>query len=374
MAKLLSRLDLFAIGRRYVVTRATRINPREIDVEGSDINLFVGAVSYMAHAISRQNVERINALILDGARDDDLDRYAWDRYQIARKGASAALGSVEFSRTSTAGGAGSIPIGTKLISLSGIEYITTTTANFTVSSLTVSANVRSAQAGKEFQVGANQIRRFDKPNLLFDQSLQVNNPEPTAGGEPAETDDVFKERVRDFWTAARRGTLEAIEFGARATPGVESAQAIEILDDLGRPNRFVELFIADSSGVASLALATLVDQTLVEYRPAGVFVAVNTSRPQIIDIVFQPSFIAGVDTSTLSEQIRNALVEYINSLRVNEPLLLSDLGAIFARFRSDGLVARQTSLIEPVGDLIPEVGFTLRTRAANVQILSPVSM
>lgn len=376
MAQLLSRVDLFNIGRRYVITRAQRINPREVDVEGSDINLFVGAASFMANAVARQNIERINALLLDGANGDDLDRYAFDRYQLTRKGASAALGTVVFTRASNLAGPGSIPIGTKLISLAGIEYITTTTANFTAAgatSFTVSAFVRAAQAGKDFQVGLNNIRRFDKPNEIFDQTITMNNTEATGGGEPAETDDVFKERVRDFWVAARRGTLAAIEFGARATPGVESANAIEILDDEGKANRFVELFIADSSGVASLALANQVDQTLVEFRPAGIFVAINTSRPQIIDIIFQPTFVAGVDTVGLSEQIRAAVVQYINSLRVNEALLLNDLGAVFARFRVDGLLPLETSLIEPVGDLRPDVGFTLRTRSANVQIIAPIT-
>lgn len=372
MAELLSRLDYFAIGRRYVLTRATRINPREIDTEGSDINLFVGAVSYMAQAVARQNIERINALLLDGARGDDLDRYAFDRYQLPRKGAAAALGTVAFRRNTLSGGSGSIPIGTKLITLNGVEYLTITTANFTLSDLEVTANVRAAQAGKEFQVGANNIRRFDKPSTVFDTTITINNDEPTAGGEPAETDDVFRERVRDFWVAARRGTLAAIEFGARTTPGIESANAIEILDDLGRPNRFVELFIADSSGVASLALANLVDQVLVEFRPAGIFVGINTSRPQIVDITFQPTFRAGVDTVNLSEQIRNALLEFINSLRVNEPLLTNDIGAVLARFRADGLLPNQTSLVEPAGDLIPTAGFTLRTRLENIQILTPI--
>lgn len=377
MAELLSRVDLFNIGRRYVVTRAQRINPREVDVEGSDINLYIGAASFMANAVARQNIERINALLLDGANGDDLDRYAFDRYQLTRKGAAAAVGTVQFNRTSNSVGAGSIPIGTKLVSLAGIEYITTTTANFTAAgpdSLASEANVRAAQAGKDFQVGANNIRRFDKPNLLFDPSITVNNVEVTAGGEPAETNDVFRERVRDFWVASRRGTVAAIEFGARLVPGVESANAIEFLNEEGNPDRFVELFIADSSGVASLALATAVDQQLIEYRPAGIYVAVNVSRPQIVDISFQPSFVAGVDTVGLSEQIRNAIIQYINSLRVNEPLLLNDLGAVLARFRADGLRPTQTSLLEPTGDLFPDTGFTLRTRPENVQIITPITV
>ncbi len=376
MAELYSRLDLYAIGRRYIRTRAERIDPNMIDVEGSDINLFVGSSAFMANAVSRQNLERITALQLDSARGDDLDRLAFDRYQMYRKGAAAALGTVEFTRTNATAGAGSIPIGTKLISLSGIEYFTITTANFAAtgpSSLLTNANVRAAQAGKDFQVGANQIRRFDKPSLLFDPTIAVNNSNPSAGGEPAEVDDVFRERVRGFWTAARRGTLGAIEFGAQEVPGVASAQAVEILDDLGRPNRFVELFIADSSGVASNALAQQVDQALIEYRPAGIFVGINTSRPQIVDIIYRPTFVAGADTITLSEEIRNAIVEYINSLRVNEPLLLDALGAVFARFKPDGLIPYRTSLLEPLGDLIPTPGSTLRTRPENVQVINAVS-
>lgn len=373
MAELLSRIDLYNIGRRYVISRARRINPREIDVEGSDINLFVGAASYMANAVARQNIERVSALLLDGARGDDLDRYAFDRYQERRKGAAAALVTVVFRRNTTAGGAGTIPLGTKLVTLTGVEYLTYTTANFTASTTSAVASARAAQAGKEFQVGANNIRRFERPSDVFDPTITVNNEEPAAGGEPAESDDVFRERVRDFWVAARRGTLAAIEFGARATPGVESANAVEYLDDAGQPDRFVELFIADSSGVASAALAAQVEQNLVEYRPAGIFVAINTSRPQIVNVVFQPTFRAGVDTAVLSEQIRNAIVGYINSLRVNQSLLLNDLGAVFARFRADGLLPTRTSLLEPVGDLIPEPGFTLRTRAANVQVLTALT-
>jgi hypothetical protein len=374
MTELLSRLDYFNIGRRYIITRAQRINPREVDVEGSDINLFVGAASFMAQAVARQNVERINALLLDGARDEDLDRYAFDRYQLPRKGASAALGTAVFRRNTSSGGGGSIDVGTKLITLAGIEYITYTAADFTATQLSSTAFVRAAQAGKEFQVGTNQIRRFDRPGDIFDASITVNNDEATAGGEPAETNDVFKERVRDFWTASRRGTLGAIEFGALLTPGVASANAIESLDSSGNPARFVELFVADSSGVASAALAASVEQSLIEYRAAGIYVGINTSRPQIVNIIVQPTFNAGVATSSLSEQIRAAIVEYVNSLRVNEPLLINDIGAVLTRFRSDGLVPNQSTLVEPTGDLIPQPGFTLRTRLSNVSVLSPISV
>lgn len=369
--ELFSRLDLHSVGRNYVVTRAKRINPRQVDVEGSDINLIVGSTSFMANAVQRQNIEGLNKLLLDGAFGDDLDRYAWDRYQLPRKGASAALTSIECVRPTAAAGGGSIPIGEKVLSLDGIEYVLYTEALFGPSTLSATAFVRAAQAGKEFQVGANQLRRFERPDQLFDKTITVNNPEAAAGGEPAENDDVFKERVRGFWTAARRGTLGAIEFGALQVPGVDSAQAFEALDD-NRPDRFVELFIADSSGVASQALANKVDIALNEYRAGGIYVAIFTSRPLIIDIAVQPVFRAGVDTNILGTQIKTAIIDYVNSLQVNQPFLVHELGAVLSRFKNDGLIAKQSTLVSPVGDLYPDVGFTLRTREENVEILTPL--
>ena len=66
-------------------------------------------------------------------------------------------------------------------------------------------------------------------------------------------------------------------------------------------------------------------------------------------------------------------ITFINSLGVNRPLLMNDLGAVFSRFRKDGLLPLQSSLIAPVGDLYPQQSRTLRTRKENVQLLTPIT-
>lgn len=226
MADFPSRLDLYALGRNYVVQRATKIDPAQVDVLGSDVNIFVGSTSVVAYSIILQLVYAFNRLLLDGATGDDLDRYAWDRYQLTRFGAVSAVGSVTFTRPTNGAGAGSIPIGTILLTNQGFEYITTTVATFATNDLSATASVRATQAGKATQVGANQIRKFSDIGSLFDSTLGVNNPAATAGGEDQEDDDTFRNRIRNFWNTARRGTLSAIENGATSTPGVVSAQAI----------------------------------------------------------------------------------------------------------------------------------------------------
>lgn len=377
---LLSRTDLYEVGRQFVLARAKRIEPTQVDVAGSDVNLVIGSQSFVAHAVVRQFAEQVNNLLLGGCDTEDaIDRLALDRYKELRKGAAPAIGSVTFSRTSSLAGSGSVPLGTKVLTLSGVEYFTTSVANFGALTLEAKADVSAAQAGKDFQAGANSIRRFDPASLglLWDQTLTVNNPLPMSGGEPAETIDVFRERLRSFFVAARRGTLAAIEFGAKQVPGVDSAEAVDVVDPSGAAARLVRLFIADSSGIASAALGLKVSTALAEFRGGGIQVIVDTSSPTIVEVTLHLIFQAGVDTVTLSDRVRSAVVEFINSLGVNQPLQVGAIYSVLSRFRSDGLIVNQgrtaegipDTLVAPVGDIVPASGRTLRTTPASVTLL-----
>lgn len=362
-----TRLDLFATGRDYVIKHAKKIDPYQVDVLGSDVNIFVGVASVMAYSIVMHLAYSVSRLLLDGAEDEDLDRYAFDRYSLIRKAASAAVGNVRVYRD-VAGTTGSIPIGTKLLTITGVEYITTSVITFGVSDLSRTGTVRAVQAGKATQVGANTIRRFSNTSALFDSSLKVNNDDRTAGGEDKEENETFRERIRDFWRTARRGTLSAIEFGARQVPGVVSAQAVEALTEGNRPARVVNLYIADSSGVANQVLANIVRTQLNEYRAAGITVLVYPSLPQIVGVILKLTFTANVDTQTLTDTVRAAIVEFINSLPVNGTLLKADLYSVLRRFTSNGLIVTEDTIVAPTGDLIPNVGSTLRTTITNVTI------
>lgn len=369
MPDLPTRADLYQIGRGYVLTRARRIDPGRVDVLGSDVNLFVGTQSVVAYSIIKQLAYRIGALLLDSALGDDLDRYAWDRYQLPRKGASPALGTVRFYRSSFAAGGGTIPVNTLLKTATGSAYITTTSATFGATTLdAVTANVRATQAGKATEVGANQIVKFDNVGALWDTTLQVNNDSTTAGGEDVEDDDTFRNRIRNFWLTARRGVLSAIEFGATSVAGVVSAQAVEALNTLGQPARVVNLYIADSSGVASQALAQQVQVALGDYRAAGIAVLVQTSIPELVSIVLELTFAAGTDTVTLGENIRAAVVEFVNSLPVNGTLYFAQLGAVLQRFADSGLIVNQSTIVSPIGDLVPSLGQTLRATLDTVTL------
>lgn len=366
MPSFLTRLDLYSIGRNVILTKARRIEPDTVDRLGSDANIFIGSVSFMAAAVSRQLAKGLGAQSLRNALNDDLDRWLWDRYQETRKTAAAASVTLEFVRPNANAGIGEIPDKTKILTTTGIEYVTTTSASFGASQLLATAQARAVNAGKTFQVGRNFLRRFERQDQLFDPTITVNNPQPAAGGEDREDDPTVKDRMRDFWPTLRRGTKGAIEFGARSIPGIASASAREVLTANATPARVVELLIADSSGVASESLAAAVYTGLDEYRACGIAVIPSLSVPQIVPVRLRLAFLAGVETSTLTLIVRAAVSEFINSLGANQTLVRADLFSVMSRYKARGLVVSETSIVEPAGDVIPAAGRTLRTTLANV--------
>lgn len=365
----LTRLDFYAIGRGTIIARAKKIDPLVVDIEGSDANIYVGAASFMAAKISQQNAEAMRSLTLD-ADGEDLDRVVVDRYQLPRKGAAAAVVPVRFFRPTAILGAGSVPAGTKLRALGGTEYITLTAGSFNVGQTDgVEVDARAVQAGFAYQVGANTIRNIQDPGLLFDPGIQVNNDVAAAGGTDREQDPQYRNRARRFWLAARRGTLGAIEQGAESVEGVESATAYEPVDEHGTPVGIVELTIADAAGVANRVLANRVRDRLREFRGGGVTVVIYTSQPQLVTVRLNLAFVANINTVAIADNVRGAIMEFINSLGANQTLYREDLGAVLSRFRDQGLIPNDTSIVEPVGDLVPLQGRTLRARLADIQLV-----
>ncbi len=364
-----SRLDLYQTGRSYLQQRAKGLAPGIVDVEGSDANCFVGSMSFIGEAVVLQEADRYAALTLDGAFGEDLDRYAWDRYRLLREGAVASVGTARFFRTSLVAGLGIVPVGIKLTSLTGIEYVTTAAASFGASTYQAFAYVRSTNAGQNQNLGRNQLRNIVSPGSLWDPALQVTNDDPTANGADRESDADFKGRIRGFWQAARRGTLSAIAYGALQVPGIASADAQEVLTPGAMPARVVQLYIADGSGVASQALAAVVAAEELEWRAGGIAVVLNTSLPQIVAVSLHLVFRAGIETSVLAETIRASVLGYVNSLAVNQPLYQGNLRAVLTRFAGSGLVPKDSTINEPAGDLVPEPGKTLRTTLANVTLV-----
>lgn len=369
-ADLPTRLDLFALGRAYVLANAKKIDPKIVDVKGSDANIVVGAQAVMSEAVVRHLAGRTAAHTLEGAEGDDLDRWVFERCdRMTRKGAAAARGMLTLARPSLALGSGDVDVGTIVQNDDNVDYVLTSPATFGATDFVSTARARAVKAGSFTRSGPNTIRRFAKPGVLFDTSITVTNTGWFAGATDREEDPELRARARLYPRASRRGILRAIELGALAVPGVATARAEEVTTEGGTPARLVVLYIADESGVASDVLASEVEGALDEYRAGGINVVVSTSITQIVQIAIRLVYRAKVDTVTIGNRVRRAIVERVNGLEVNSPLYFADLAAVIARYQDFGVVPEQSSIVNPVGDLIPDTGYTIRTTLADVVLL-----
>lgn len=366
MPDLPTRADYVDIGADEVLQRSSvrpvgrRLSFEEVFTEGSDINIILASASAMSEEVTRQLSVRIGALFLDSATGEDLDRLVADRFSptIVRKSASPAVGTVDFFRVSGPLPGLAIAAGTRLLSTSGKTFETTALATLGAGSTgPVSAPVRALEAGLGGNVAAGTLTAFVTP---IDADLQVVNPAPMAGGDDTESDASLRARARDFYRTARRGTLAAIEFGARTVPGVRQATAVEELDVNGDQTGRVFVFIADANGQANAALAAAVVTALLEYRAAGIIVDVIGAVPLFVPIQYRLQFQAQVDSTQAFAQVRAATVSQVNALAPQATLQISLLYSIARSV--PGVIVPEDAIVIPAGDLVPAAGQVIRTR------------
>lgn len=375
--------DLFRIARDEVLSRNAKVSREAVERDGMDANILIAAAGAMADECIGQVADLSSSLFLDSAKDTDLDRLVFDRYGLSRKAAAASLGSVQFSTILPAPGNFSIPIGVILQTAGGNQFVTVESSLFavgTIGPLTVA--VRSVLAGASQNVKIGTITSIVSAIPLSAPDLKVTNTLATAGGDDAETDASLRDRARRFFTAARRGTLAALEAAALGIPGVRKAAAFEVLDALGRPARFVQVIVTDAYTeafadystvppryeVQSQFLTTQVVNALVDVRPAGIFV-----QPIVANVILQPvqlslAFQAGADVNTAALLARAAIVNYINGLAPGSPLVVDTMNAALQKVT--GLAYTGMEIVSPLGDVVAKPLQVIRTSLSLVSALA----
>ncbi len=376
VAALPTREDYFQRGAQEIFARsagrskASRISPEAVFTEGTDINIINAACSAMADEATRHLALRMATLFLDSAEGEDLDRLVADRFSptVVRKQPAPAVVPLSFSRPipPSTGAPATLPIGTKVRTAQGTEFELTQPAAFALNSTgPVTVTGQASLAGTGGNVEAGTIVQFTQTPV--DPAIVVTNAQPASGGTNQESDQSLRERARDFFRTARRGTLAAIEFGALTVDGVESATAEEVLDpSTGLPTGDVQVYIADPQGQSNSVLAAAVVNALREFRAAGIIVTVVTTVPRFEPVSYQLAFRSGTDTLAAAAQLKAVTVAATNLLAPQEPLLRSML---FALARSiPGAIVADTSVVLPAGDIVPGQGEVLKTRVDLVLV------
>lgn len=377
--------DLFRIARDEALVRNTQLTQSVIDREGTDANAFVAASAAVGDEVIGQLTEVEAALFLDTAKGDKLTRLVFDRYQLLRKPASVALGSVTFSLPAPAPSSFAIPLNTRLQTPTGAQYLTTEAVTFPAgSSGPVYVAIRSALAGLSQQAQIGTITSIIDTVPGAPAGLTVTNPVATAGADDEERDEELRARARLFFPSARRGTINAIVAAALAVQGVRTANAFEVLDALGRPAKGVTLAVSDAFTeqlvtvaptppayqAQSQILAAAVQAGLYDARAAGIFVNVLVAQVVLQGVQLALSFQAGASVDLGALKARAAVVAYMNSL--SPGAAFSRAAALNALRTVPELFITGNEIASPAGDVVAQPLEVLRTTlglvvAASVQ-------
>ncbi|HHH29099.1 MAG TPA: hypothetical protein ENK57_12250 [Polyangiaceae bacterium] len=363
MADLPTRADLFQTGADELFARSTvrppgtRVSPEEVFTEGSDVNMLIAAASSMGEEVVARTAARLAALLVRSAEREDLDRLVSDRFSptLARLEASAALVDLVFTAASGAA-AKTFPVDTRVRTPQAIEYRTLVAGSIPAGGGVVTIRAQAIETGPAGNVLSGTITQL----VAQDPEVSVTNPERAAGGDDREPDRRLRARARDFFTAARRGTLAAIEFGARTVSGIRLATAVEEIDTSGDPTGRVSLFISDAAGAGNAALAEQVRNALLEFRAAGIVVDVFAATPRFEAITFRLRFDTGIDSTIAFDQVRSRTIANVNALAPQKTL---ERALLFQSARQvEGVIVLDDAIVVPVGDIVPASGEVIRTR------------
>lgn len=289
---------------------------------GDATDAILAGCATMAMAVVAFANRRARACFLDGAKGDDLTALAEDR-GVTRDPGASALGTVTLSRPTTAAGAGVFAAGSRLASTpdDAGNFATFTTdedVSFGAGDLTkTGVKATAVLAGKTGNVDAGALNRIlggPVGGVIFDASITVTNSQQFVGGVEQESDEDLRDRVRGFFLTQARGTIDAIEFGAREVSGVDRVTVT--VDDSG----VVTVYVADAAGNSNDAMVAAVTAELEFWRDAAdvIYVTGGVIFLQPIDLTVTVR--SGTDVNSMLGRIRQSVVSGIGRLNPNETL------------------------------------------------------
>lgn len=345
--------ELEQIGRAEQILR----RPDLLVAEGDISEMLLKAAAAMADKCIEFSASSFKETFIDGSAGQALTDLVDDHWNLQRQEAVEATGTVEFTRVSATGPAGTIPAGTTVataVNADGEDFRFSTDADLSFAldeQGPKSVGITAQVAGRESNVASTGLvnRIID---TLYD-SFTVSNSTLVVGGAPEESDVDLRQRAREFPNTLRRGTLAALEFGAKQVASVAVASAFE------DANGIVTVYVSDIDGNASAQMVGEVYTELnTNWKCAGVVLNVDQGTPTIINVDYSITVRPGTDVSGLEAPIQTAIESTMNKLTLGETLSLSQLHAAIINIDINNIT--QVTINSPLADIQPSSNQLIR--------------
>lgn len=338
--------ELEQIGRAEQI-----LNRPDLQVQEGDVSeMLIKAAAAMADKCIEHSAASFKETFLDGASGQALTDLVNDHWNLQRIEAAEATGSQSFTRISATGPAGSIPIGTVVataINADGedFRFVTDAALAFALNEQgPKSVGVTAQVAGRDSNVPT--LGGIDRViDTLFD-SFTTANDTLIVGGAPEESDPTLRQRAREFPSTLRRGTLAALEFGAKTIAGVAIASAFE------DANGLVTVYVSDIDGNASAQMINDVQVELdLNWKCAGTVLTALGGTPVITDVDYSVTVRPGTNVAELEPVIEAAIAATMNKLKQGETLSLAQLQAAILNVDIDNIT--NAAINDPLADISP---------------------
>lgn len=338
--------ELEAIGRAEQI-----LNRPDLQVAEGDVSeMFIKAGAAMADKCIEHSAVSFKETFIDGASGQALTDLITDHWNLARVAAVAATGTVTFTRVSATGPAGTIAAGTVVATAINVDgqdfrFTTDTNVNFALNeqgpkAVSVTASVAGRASNVPSLGGVNRII-----DTLFD-SFTVTNTTFIAGGADEETDTDYRTRAREYPSTLRRGTLAALEFGARSVASVAVASAFE------GSTGIVTVYVSDIDGNASPQMVADVQTELeTNWKAAGTVLVVAAGTAVVTNVDYSITVRPGVDAIVLEPVIEAAITAEMDKLKQGETLSISRLQTVITNVDSEGIT--KATVNSPAADIDP---------------------
>lgn len=357
--------DLLAIGRAEAQTRQPALTFNEGDITEAQLH----AAAAMADHVIGYTAREVSKTFIDGASADDLTYLVNDHLGIQRKPASAAQVLVNFTRAETVL-SGTIAAGTQIgteFTPDGAQIVFTVAAPQSVGVGVANVNgvlCECTVTGPEGNVQAGTVTRVI--SQLFD-TFTVTNPAAAGGGNAAESDEDLRQRAKTFWSTVRRGTLAALEYGAKLVPTCRIARVTE-----DQTTGLVSVQVSDADGNSTVQMVSDVQAELENWRCAGIVLTVVGGSAAVLDLGITIRARAGFSVAAAADLFIAAVKGRIGKLRVGETLYLDQvIGALYAVAPDDVLDVGFASIAvdsvaQAISDVVPAAGKILRAGTVTI--------
>lgn len=369
--------DFMNTGKAEAILKRPSLGVRIGDIS----EMLIWGAAAMADRIIGWFAERIAATFLDGATGDDLTQLTADHWNIQRRTATPAVGTVTFSRAGANATAQEFPIGTVVATErdsqgNDIQFTTTQAAQWGASTngdRTVPTQAVVAGVAGNLS-GSNLVTRIISTPPPGGTYTIFSSTQP-AGGAEEETDSELRDRTRLYPSTLRRGTLGALEYGAKSLTSITVAKANAVQDTTG----LVTVYISDASGGSTgttkqVGPLTVDDGTmtakiaveLFNWAAGGALVNVTGGQVQTVDVTVTLTVRLGIDINQLISDVQDSISGRMNKLNIGETLYLSEIMSAVKAVDPDNIVDVVVNL--PVTNTAPTTsGHIIRPGVITVQ-------